>query len=56
MAVHFNVSDLICHVASVSNTDIDGVEASLDTTLHPIISKEYPMAIPIPVNLPLNFG
>ena len=42
--------------AHVSKADIDGVEAYLGKTLNPIVGEEYPKAIPIPVNLPLNFG
>ena len=42
--------------AHVSKAEIDGVEAYLGETLNPTIGKVYPQAIPISVNLPLNFG
>ena len=42
--------------AYVPKTDRDSVEAYLGKTLIPIVGKVYPNAIPIPVNLPLNFG
>lgn len=42
--------------ASVPKVDRDGVEAYLAETLNPIVGEKYPNAIPIHVNLPLNFG